>query len=46
MQREICGTCKLRKTDGQIHMVHNGDITDEDIEENYILACCFSRWAA
>lgn len=36
----ICGTCKIRKTDGQVHMVHNGGITDEDIEDNYILACC------
>jgi len=36
----ICGTCKVRKTGGQVHMIHNGGITDEDIEENYILACC------
>ena len=36
----ICGTCKVRKTEGQVHMVHNGGITDEDIEEGYILACC------
>ncbi|MBA5777530.1 hybrid-cluster NAD(P)-dependent oxidoreductase [Stappia sp. F7233] len=36
----ICGTCKVRKTDGQVHMVHNGGITDEDVEEGYILACC------
>ncbi|MAA97261.1 MAG: hybrid-cluster NAD(P)-dependent oxidoreductase [Stappia sp.] len=36
----ICGTCKVLKTDGEVHMVHNGGITDEDIEEGYILACC------
>ena len=36
----ICGTCKIRKTEGQVHMVHNGGITDEDIAEGYILACC------
>lgn len=36
----ICGTCKILKTDGQVHMLHNGGITDEDIEEGYILACC------
>ena len=36
----ICGTCKVLKTDGQVHMLHNGGITDEDIEEGYILACC------
>ncbi|MBV2143589.1 hybrid-cluster NAD(P)-dependent oxidoreductase [Falsochrobactrum sp. TDYN1] len=36
----ICGTCKIHKTEGQVHMVHNGGITDEDIEDGYILACC------
>ncbi|MDE2384350.1 MAG: hybrid-cluster NAD(P)-dependent oxidoreductase [Alphaproteobacteria bacterium] len=36
----ICGTCKVHKTDGNVHMVHNGGITDEDIAEGYILACC------
>jgi stachydrine N-demethylase, reductase component len=36
----ICGTCKVLKTEGQVHMVHNGGITDEDIEEGFILACC------
>lgn len=36
----ICGTCKVRRTAGQVHMLHNGGITDEDIEEGYILACC------
>ncbi|MGS4944716.1 2Fe-2S iron-sulfur cluster-binding protein [Meridianimarinicoccus sp. RP-17] len=36
----VCGTCKVRKTGGQVHMVHNGGITDDDIAEGYILACC------
>lgn len=36
----LCGTCKIRKTEGEVHMVHNGGISDEDIEEGYILACC------
>lgn len=36
----LCGTCKIRKTKGEVHMVHNGGISDEDIEEGYILACC------
>ena len=36
----LCGTCKIRKTSGEVHMVHNGGITDEDIAEGYILACC------
>jgi len=36
----VCGTCKVKKLSGNVHMVHNGGITDEDIEEGYVLACC------
>lgn len=36
----ICGTCRILKLSGEVHMVHNGGITDEDVEEGYILACC------
>ncbi|TPE46707.1 hybrid-cluster NAD(P)-dependent oxidoreductase [Amaricoccus solimangrovi] len=36
----ICGTCKVRKLAGEVHMVHNGGISEEDIEAGYILACC------
>ncbi|MCF3972820.1 hybrid-cluster NAD(P)-dependent oxidoreductase [Paracoccus salsus] len=36
----LCGTCKVRKLSGDVHMVHNGGISDEDIEEGWILACC------
>ncbi|RJL12339.1 hybrid-cluster NAD(P)-dependent oxidoreductase [Paracoccus siganidrum] len=36
----ICGTCQVQKLSGQVHMVHNGGITDEDVEAGYILACC------
>lgn len=36
----LCGTCKIRKTSGEVHMVHNGGISDEDIDDGYILACC------
>ena len=36
----LCGTCRIRKVSGEVHMVHNGGISDEDIEEGYILACC------
>ncbi|WP_149754901.1 hybrid-cluster NAD(P)-dependent oxidoreductase [Roseivivax sediminis] len=36
----LCGTCKVRKRSGDVHMVHNGGISDEDIEAGYILACC------
>ncbi|WP_136439396.1 hybrid-cluster NAD(P)-dependent oxidoreductase [Pacificoceanicola onchidii] len=36
----VCGTCKVRKTEGEVHMVHNGGISEDDIAEGYILACC------
>ncbi|MFC3629719.1 2Fe-2S iron-sulfur cluster-binding protein [Paracoccus angustae] len=36
----LCGTCRIRKISGEVHMVHNGGISDDDIEEGYILACC------
>jgi ferredoxin len=36
----VCGTCKIRKTSGEVQMVHNGGITEDEIEEGYILACC------
>lgn len=36
----VCGTCKVRKTSGDVQMVHNGGITDDEIEDGYILACC------
>jgi stachydrine N-demethylase, reductase component len=36
----ICGTCTVRKLDGQVQMTHNGGILDEDIAAGYVLACC------
>ena len=36
----VCGTCKVRKIAGEVHMVHSGGISDDDIDEGYILACC------
>jgi ferredoxin-NADP reductase len=36
----LCGTCKVKKTAGDVDMSHNGGITDDEIEEGYILACC------
>jgi ferredoxin-NADP reductase len=36
----LCGTCKVKKTEGEVHMVHNGGISDDDIAAGYILACC------
>lgn len=36
----VCGTCKIKKLAGEVHMVHNGGISEDDIEAGYILACC------
>jgi len=36
----VCGTCKVKKTGGEVHMVHNGGISDDDVAAGYILACC------
>ena len=36
----VCGTCKIRKLSGDVHMVHNGGISEDDIQAGYILACC------
>ncbi|MBG1233637.1 hybrid-cluster NAD(P)-dependent oxidoreductase [Aestuariivirga litoralis] len=36
----LCGTCKIKKTEGDVHMVHNGGISDEEIADGFILACC------
>ena len=36
----VCGTCKTRKISGEVHMVHSGGISDEDIAAGFILACC------
>ncbi len=36
----LCGTCKVKKTEGEVHMVHNGGISEDDVAAGYILACC------
>lgn len=36
----LCGTCKVRKTQGEVEMSHNGGILEDEIAEGYILACC------
>jgi ferredoxin len=36
----VCGTCKVKKTAGDVHMVHIGGISEDDIAAGYILACC------
>ena len=36
----LCGTCKVKKLSGDVHMIHNGGITEDEVAEGYILACC------
>jgi len=36
----ICGTCRVLKIAGDVEMIHNGGILDDEIDEGYILACC------
>lgn len=36
----VCGTCKVKCLSGETSMNHNGGISDDEIEEGYILACC------
>ena len=36
----LCGTCKVKKSFGEVAMSHNGGILDEEIAEGFILACC------
>lgn len=36
----ICGTCKVKCVSGATQMSHSGGISECDIEEGYILACC------
>lgn len=35
----LCGTCKVMKLSGKVAIEHNGGITDEEIQEGYVLAC-------
>ena len=36
----VCGTCRVEKLSGEVHMAHNGGISEDEIEEGFILACC------
>jgi stachydrine N-demethylase, reductase component len=36
----LCGTCKVQKLSGDVLMVHNGGISDDEIASGFILACC------
>ena len=38
----ICGTCRVRVLSGEVDMQHNGGISEEEIEEGYVLSCCTS----
>jgi len=36
----VCGTCKVKVMSGDTHMVQNGGISESEIEDGYVLACC------
>lgn len=36
----ICGTCRVKKLEGDVMMTHNGGILDRDVTEGFVLACC------
>ncbi|WP_188748330.1 hybrid-cluster NAD(P)-dependent oxidoreductase [Marinobacterium zhoushanense] len=36
----ICGTCKVKRLEGEVETSHNGGITEEDEAEGYFLSCC------
>ena len=39
-QEGVCGTCRLRKIEGEVEMIHKGGITPREERQGYILACC------
>jgi ferredoxin-NADP reductase len=36
----LCGTCKVQKVSGEVAMVHNGGISEDEIAAGIVLACC------
>lgn len=36
----VCGAQRVRKTFSHVHMMHNGGIAEDAIENGSILACC------
>jgi ferredoxin-NADP reductase len=36
----LCGTCKVMTGGGLLRVDHNGGITDGELQEGYVLACC------
>lgn len=39
-QQGVCGSCKVRLTQGTVDMDDLGGLADEDKAEGYVLACC------
>lgn len=36
----ICGACRVRVTQGETSMSHNGGISEDEIAQGYVLSCC------
>ena len=36
----ICGACRVKVLSGEAGMEHGGGITEEEIEQGYVLSCC------
>jgi ferredoxin-NADP reductase len=36
----MCGTCRVRKLEGEVEMHHKGGLTPREERQGYILACC------
>jgi len=36
----LCGTCKVMKGGGLVRVDHSGGVTDGELQEGYVLACC------
>jgi len=36
----ICGACRVKVVSGEFEMAQNGGITEEEIEQGYVLSCC------
>jgi ferredoxin-NADP reductase/nitrite reductase/ring-hydroxylating ferredoxin subunit len=36
----VCGTCRVKVNSGETHMVHSGGISQQEIDQGYVLACC------
>jgi len=36
----VCGSCKVRKLEGEVTMNHMGGVSPEEEADGYVLACC------